>query len=170
MLPEPVEPASERVPGEIGLPTLPPLVSAHRESRRVLPLRAAPGFVGRPSLSSTVSSGRWPVLRARLTLELLASPRCAASAGRAGPERPREDTEDMDPLRMIAGCEDSVVEDAAERIFVPTEGVRLSDRAVRAEVPDLNESASVSLPARRPAGQLPSWSEPTEGKIGRAHV
>ncbi len=55
LLPEPVEPASERGPGEMGLPILD---SPNRDSRRVLPLRDALGCRGLPSLSSTVSSGR----------------------------------------------------------------------------------------------------------------
>ena len=83
--------------------------------------------------------------------------------GNAGAARPRDETDDCEALRMIACCcgETRVVAELADRIFVPTEGERFSDRAVRPEPLDLNDMASKSLPGRKvPLGQLPSLSDP----------
>lgn len=81
--------------------------------------------------------------------------------------RPREETEDRDVLRITALWEERVVEDVAVRIFVPTEGVRLRDRAVRPDPLDLNDSASMSFPGRSVlAGQFASLRDPCVGNGG----
>lgn len=112
------------------------------------------------------------MLRARLTLELLANPRWPTRVGRAvgrdGPARPRDDTDDIEPLRITEGCwVDKELAEVTFRIFVPIEGERFTDRAVRAEPLDLNERASASFVGRKvPDGQLPSLSDPREGMGG----
>ena len=95
-----------------------------------------------------------------LTLELLAKPRCPASVGAV---LPRDETDDMDVLRSSAAPlpDERADAEVTVRIFVPCDGVRLSERAVRAEPLDLNEGASISFPGRRlPEGQPASLSEP----------
>ena len=55
----------------------------------------------------------------------------------------------------------SVDADVTVRIFVPIEGDRFNERAVRAEPLDLNEIASTSFPGRRePDVQFPSFNDP----------
>ena len=172
--PEPVEPTSERVDGDIGLVIV---ASVQRELLRMLPLRlvVSRGRGRSPaSPSSTVSSGRWPVLRAKFTLELLARPgwrRCTPDNGVGGaPCLPRDDTDDIDALCVrTGGAESGDVADGTGRIFAPYDGVRLSERAVRPEPLDLNDIASKSFPERAlsvPAGQPPSDRAPCEGRGG----
>ena len=118
------------------------------------------------------------MLRARFTLELLARPawRCTPESGVCGCAclTPREDdeTDDTDALCVsTGGAESGEVAEGSARIpfFAPYDGERLSERAVRADPLDLNDTASRSLELPRrsvPAGQPPSVRAPCEGRGG----
>lgn len=78
--------------------------------------------IGGLSASATVARGRCAELFVRFTLELLASPSCDDRPDRVPiPGLPRDDMDDIDPLRLTDLCWDpSVAEDG-------TGGIRRSD-------------------------------------------